>query len=60
MPDPDLTAVLLALVIAGTLALPSALSWFRRRKAMRRLCEICGRLLILGEQTCDCTMRRDR
>jgi hypothetical protein len=59
MPDPDLTAVLLMLVVAGTLALPRALSEFRRRRTLRRFCAICGRLLILGEQTCDCVVRRD-
>jgi hypothetical protein len=49
--DPDLVSVLLALGLAGALALPGL------RKALHRgerFCESCGRRVLLGERTCDC------
>jgi hypothetical protein len=49
--DPDVASVLLALTLAGALAVPGL------RKALRRgerFCVTCGRRVLLGEQTCDC------
>jgi hypothetical protein len=49
--DPDVASVLLALALAGALAVPGL------RKALRRgerFCVTCGRRVLLGEQTCDC------
>ncbi|HTS74059.1 MAG TPA: hypothetical protein VEG40_01125 [Gaiellaceae bacterium] len=51
MLDPEVAAVLLAAAFAGVLALPGL------RKALRRggqVCASCGRLIVLGERTCDC------
>jgi hypothetical protein len=60
MPDPDLTAVLLALAIAGGLSASKVASDLRRKRALRRICDLCGRLRVLGEQTCDCVRRNVR
>jgi hypothetical protein len=49
--DPDLASVLLALVLAGALALPGLRKKLRRGE---RFCESCGRRVLLGERTCDC------
>jgi hypothetical protein len=57
MPDPDLTAVLLTLAVAGGLGLRSKLSGLRRRRSSGRFCDLCGRVLVLGEKTCDCSRR---
>jgi hypothetical protein len=51
VPDPDLVAVLLTAAFAGVLGLPG----FRRTLGRgKRVCARCGRLIILGERTCDC------
>ena len=60
MPDPDVTAVLLTIAIAGSLSLPRAVSYLRKRRSLKRVCALCGRLLTLGEQTCDCALRGPR
>jgi hypothetical protein len=60
MPDPDVTAVLLTIAIAGSLSLPRAVSNLRKRRNLKRVCAFCGRLLILGEKTCDCALRGPR
>jgi hypothetical protein len=54
MLDPDVTAVLLTVGLAGALGLPSLVATVRRRRALSRFCDLCGRLLVLGERTCDC------
>jgi hypothetical protein len=54
MPDPDLTAVILTIAIAAGLGMPSLTSTLRRRRSVRRFCQACGRILVLGERTCDC------
>jgi hypothetical protein len=54
MLDPDLTSVVVTLVVAGALALPRLTSDLRHRRRVRRVCGLCGRLLVLGERTCDC------
>jgi hypothetical protein len=54
MPDPDLTAVLLTVAVAAGLGLGSKLAGMRRRRTIDRFCDLCGRVLVLGEKTCDC------
>lgn len=49
--DPELVSVLLALGLAGLLALPGLRKAARRSE---RFCLTCGRRLVLGERTCDC------
>ena len=53
----DLAAVLLAGAFAGALALPGLRKGLR---AGRRFCDECGRLILLGERTCDCLFRTRR
>jgi hypothetical protein len=52
MLDPGLASFFLAFAFAGVLAIPGLRKAARR--AEQRACETCGRLKILGEQTCDC------
>lgn len=51
MLDPELVSVLGALAFGVLLTLPGL-----RRAARRaeRVCERCGRRLLLGQRTCDC------
>jgi hypothetical protein len=51
MLDPDIASVLLAVVLAGLMALPSLRKVVRRGE---RYCVSCGRRVLLGERTCDC------
>jgi hypothetical protein len=51
MIDPDVASVLLALVLAGALAVPGLLKAVRRGE---RICTACGRRVLLGQRTCDC------
>jgi hypothetical protein len=60
MPDPDLTAILLTLAVAGGLSVSKVASELRRKRALRSFCNLCGRLRILGERTCDCVTREPR
>jgi hypothetical protein len=49
--DPEIASILLAFALAGLLSLSGL------RKAVRhaeRVCASCGRLIVLGERTCDC------
>jgi hypothetical protein len=46
----DLVAVLSALALAVGIGLPG----LRRRQQGLRACLRCGRVRLLGEQTCDC------
>ena len=50
--DPEVAAVLLAAAFAGALALPELRKAVRR--GGKRACASCGRLIVLGERTCDC------
>ncbi|MGZ4256877.1 MAG: hypothetical protein ACXVRE_03850 [Gaiellaceae bacterium] len=52
MLDPEVAAVLLAAAFAGALALPELRKAVRR--GGKRACASCGRLIVLGERTCDC------
>jgi hypothetical protein len=49
--DPEVAAVLLAAAFAGALALPGLRKTVHRAE---RACASCGRLIVLGERTCDC------
>jgi hypothetical protein len=49
--DPELASVLVALALAGLLALPGLRKAARRTE---RFCVTCGRRLIVGQRTCDC------
>jgi hypothetical protein len=49
--DPELASVLLAAAFAGALALPGLRKVVRRAE---RVCTRCGRVILLGERTCDC------
>jgi hypothetical protein len=51
MVDPELAAILGALVFAGLLALPGLGRAARRGE---RFCASCGRRMLMGERTCDC------
>jgi len=53
--DPGLAAILLAFAFAVALGPPEL------RKALKngkRVCDECGRLILLGERTCDCAVRK--
>jgi hypothetical protein len=52
--DPELASVLLAAGVAALIGLPDLRRMVRRRSALRRFCARCGRILVLGERTCDC------
>ena len=52
--DPEVTAVLSALVFGSAVGLPSLQRAVRRRRRALRECLRCGRTLVLGERTCDC------
>jgi len=52
--DPELVAVLGALVCGVTVGLPSLHRALARRRRALRACLACGRTLFLGERTCDC------
>jgi hypothetical protein len=52
--DPELAAVLAALVGAALLGLPGLHRSLRRRRRALRMCLRCERTLFLGERACDC------
>jgi hypothetical protein len=54
--DPDVAAVCLTALVALVLAVPAFADGVRRRRELRRVCALCGRLLVLGERTCDCDL----
>jgi len=54
MPDPDLSAILLALAAAGVFALAALPGAVRRRRSLQQACASCGRRILHGEKTCDC------
>ena len=56
--DPEVAAVLAALVFASLAGLPGLHRAFRQRRLAARLCLDCGRTLLLGERTCDCEARQ--
>jgi hypothetical protein len=54
--DPEVAAVLLTILVAGLLAVPALVAGAGRRREVRRVCALCGRILVLGERTCDCDL----
>jgi len=50
----DMISVLGALVLAAAVGLPRLQRAARRRRQALRRCLRCGRVLVLGERTCDC------
>jgi hypothetical protein len=52
--DPEIAAVLAALVFGSLAGLPGLHKAVRRRRRALRMCLDCGRTLLLGERTCDC------
>jgi hypothetical protein len=50
----DVIAVLGALALAASFGLPGLQRAARRRRQAFRACTRCGRVLVLGERTCDC------
>jgi hypothetical protein len=52
--DPEVAAILAALVAAAFAGAPRLRSSLRRRRRALRECLACGRSLVFGERTCDC------
>ena len=52
--DPEIAAVLSALVFGSLAGLPGLHRALQRRRRTVRMCLECGRTLLLGERTCDC------
>ena len=52
--DPEIAAVLAALVLGSLAGLPGLHRAVLRRRRALRSCLDCGRTLLLGERTCDC------
>jgi hypothetical protein len=52
--DPEVAAVLSALLAAVLIGLPGLHRSLRRRRRALRECVVCSRTRILGERTCDC------
>jgi len=55
--DPGLAAILLAIAFAVALTLPELRKGLKKG---RQVCGECGRLILLGERTCECTFRKLR
>jgi hypothetical protein len=52
--DPGIVAVLVAVLIGLLIGAPALARAAKRRRRALQLCVECGRILILGERTCDC------
>jgi hypothetical protein len=52
--DPEVAAVLAALVCGVAVGLPGLQRALARRRRALRECLDCGRTLVFGERTCDC------
>ncbi len=52
--DPEVAAVLAALVLGSLAGLPGLHRALRRRRRALRMCVDCGRTVLLGQRTCDC------
>jgi hypothetical protein len=52
--DPEIAAVLAALVFGSLAGVPGLHRAVQRRRRALRMCLDCGRTLLLGERTCDC------
>jgi hypothetical protein len=56
---PHLASLLLAFALAAAVGLPDLRRFVQRRRALRRVCEACGSVILLGERTCGCVPTRD-
>jgi hypothetical protein len=52
--DPELAAILAALVAAAVVGAPLFQRSLRQRRRALRECLMCGRSIVFGERTCDC------
>jgi hypothetical protein len=52
--EPEIAAVLAALVLGSLAGLPGLHKAVQQRRRALRMCLNCGRTLLLGERTCDC------
>jgi hypothetical protein len=52
--EPEIAAVLAALVLGTLTGLPGLHRAVQQRRRALRMCVSCGRTLLLGERTCDC------
>jgi hypothetical protein len=55
--DPEVAAILAALVAAAFAAAPRVRNSLRRRRRALRECLACGRSVVFGERTCDCEVQ---
>jgi len=58
--DPELAAILAALVAAALLGAPRFQRSLRLRRRAMRECLNCGRSVVLGERTCDCEVAESK
>jgi hypothetical protein len=52
--DPELAAILAALVAGAVVSVPRFRRSLRQRRRALRECLMCGRSIVFGERTCDC------
>jgi hypothetical protein len=52
--DPEVAAILAALVAAALAGASRLQGSLRRRRRALRECLACGRSIVFGERTCDC------
>jgi len=52
--DPEVAAILAALVAAVLAGAPRLQRSLRRRRRAVHACLVCGRSIVFGERTCDC------
>jgi hypothetical protein len=52
--DPEVAAILAALVAAALAGVPRLKLSLRRRRRALHECLACGRSIVFGERTCDC------
>jgi len=52
--DPELAAILAALVAGAVAGAPRFQRSLRQRRLALRKCLMCGRSIVFGERTCDC------
>ena len=53
--DPELLAVMASLAVGVAIGLPAGHNAFRRRRRAARECLSCGRTVVFGARTCDCS-----
>ena len=52
--DPEVAAILAALVAAASAGAPRLQRSLRQRRRALHECLACGRSIVFGERTCDC------